>query len=141
VEVYTSLPKGCTFYHPLQVLLNWRIYRYRYHCKLQTTEYELTWYIHNYVWGVVISKDPRAVVGQGMQFTSWAQWKLIKSKKIITNCSCFCSATVLTSKIITKITENHSESSGCANQVDLCKQWNAIWYCYEKAPIPPLPPS
>jgi len=47
----------------------------------------------------------------------------------------------LTSKIITKITENHSESSGCANQVDLCKQWNDIWYCYEKAPIPPLPPS
>jgi len=51
---------------------------------------------------------------------------------------------MLTSKIITEIIENYSELSGCPNscnklfQVDLDKPWNYLWYCYEKAPPPPL---
>ena len=43
-----------------------------------------------------------------------------KAKKIVTNYACFCSATMLTKKITTKIIENHSESSGCANS---CNQF------------------
>jgi len=67
VKVYTSLLKGYTFCHPLQLLLNWRIIQYRYHCKLQTTESELTWNIHNYVCSAVISRDAGAAVGRGIQ--------------------------------------------------------------------------
>jgi len=36
-------------------------------------------------------------------------------KKIVTNYVCFCSSTMLTSKIITEMIENHSELSGCPN--------------------------
>jgi len=63
VEVYMSLPKGCTFCHSLQLLLNWRIIQYRYHCKVQRTESELTWNLHNYVCGSVINRDARAAAG------------------------------------------------------------------------------
>jgi len=38
-----------------------------------------------------------------------------KKQKIVTNYVCFCSATMLTSRLITEIIENHSEVSGCAN--------------------------
>jgi len=36
-------------------------------------------------------------------------------KKNFTNYACFCAATMLTSKIIAEIIENHSEFYGCAN--------------------------
>jgi len=36
-------------------------------------------------------------------------------KKIVTNYVYFCLSTMLTSKIITEIIENHSELSGCPN--------------------------
>jgi len=41
VEVYTNLPKRCTFCQPVQLLLNWRIIQYCYHCGLQKTGSEL----------------------------------------------------------------------------------------------------
>ena len=40
VELYSSLPKGCTFCHPLQHLLNRVLLQYRYCCELQITESE-----------------------------------------------------------------------------------------------------
>jgi len=39
----------------------------------------------------------------------------LQKQKIITNCVCFCSSTMLTSKMIAEIIENHSEFSGCPN--------------------------
>jgi len=36
-------------------------------------------------------------------------------KKIVINYVCFCSSTMLTSKIITEFIENHTEFSGCRN--------------------------
>ena len=39
----------------------------------------------------------------------------VQKKKIVTNYVCFCSPTMLTSKILTKFTENHSAFSGCSN--------------------------
>jgi len=41
VELYSSLRKGCTFCHPLQLFLNWGIIQYHYYCELQTTDSEL----------------------------------------------------------------------------------------------------
>jgi len=38
-----------------------------------------------------------------------------KTKNIVTSCASFCSVTILTSKIITEMIENHSELSGWAN--------------------------
>jgi len=38
--------------------------------------------------------------------------KTYKTQKIIANYACFCSAAMLTSRIITEIIENHSEFSG-----------------------------
>jgi len=68
-----------------------------------------------------------------------------KQTKSFTNYACFCSATMLTSKIITEIIEKHSEFSVWVNscnklfKVDLDKSRNYLWYCYQKAP-PPLSP-
>jgi len=48
---------------------------------------------------------------------------------------------MLTSKLVTEIIENHSEFYVCAVnffQVDLDKSWNYVWYCYARAPVPPL---
>ena len=65
-----------------------------------------------------------------------------KKQKIVAKYVCFCSSTMLTSKIITEITENFSELSGDPNsciylfQVDLDKPWNYLWYCCDKAPPP-----
>jgi len=57
-----------------------------------------------------------------------------------------CSATMLTSKIITEILENFWNFV-CARitamnlfQVDLDKSWNYLWYCYVRALVPPFPP-
>jgi len=33
--------KGCTYFHPLQLLLDWGIIQYHYYCELQTTESEM----------------------------------------------------------------------------------------------------
>ena len=55
-----------------------------------------------------------AAVGQGEQENILGQWKLMKNKKIVTNDVCFCSSTMLTSRIITEIIENHSELFGCS---------------------------
>jgi len=53
-----------------------------------------------------------AGVGQGEQENILGQRKLMKNKKIVTNSVCFCSSSMLTSKIITEVIENHSEFSG-----------------------------
>jgi len=44
----------------------------------------------------------------------------MKNKKIVTNNVCFCSSTMLTSKIITEIIENHSEFSGYSESCNDC---------------------
>ena len=72
-------------------------------------------------------RDAGAAVRQGEQQKSWGQWKFFKNKKIVAKYVCFCSSTMLTSKIITEIIENYSELSGGPNgctylfQVDLDK--------------------
>jgi len=38
----------------------------------------------------------------------------MKNKKLVTNNVCFCSSTMLTSKIVTEIIEKRSEFSGCS---------------------------
>ena len=54
----------------------------------------------------------------------------MKNKQIVTNNVCFCSSTMLTSKIITEIIENHSEISGCSKKLQwLC--FNSILVNYE----------
>jgi len=50
----------------------------------------------------------------------------MKIKKIVTNYLCYCSATMLASKITTEIIENHSEVYVCANTCKKfvsCRSW------------------
>ena len=47
VELYTNLPQRCTFCHPLQILLNWRIFTQLYP--------KWTWTINKYDCGSLIS--------------------------------------------------------------------------------------
>ena len=56
-----------------------------------------------------------------------------KNKKIVTKYVCFCSSTTLTSKIIKKFIENHSEFSECLNS---CNKFvsNQSWYAM-KVPV------
>jgi len=46
-----------------------------------------------------------------------------KKQKIVTNCACFCSLTILTSKII----ENYCEVSGCANSCNKFVWIRSLW--------------
>jgi len=69
-----------------------------------------------------------------------------KNKKNSNNYAYFCSATLLTSKIITEIIENHYQFSGWRVaaiklfHVDLDKPWNYLRCCHKKAPPLPLLP-
>jgi len=47
-----------------------------------------------------------------------------KQQKIVTNNACFCSATMLTSKIIPEITENHTEDCGCTESCNKFVQFD-----------------
>jgi len=47
--------------------------------------------------------------------------KTLNNKKIVSNNACFCSVTLLTSKFIIEIIENHSEVSGCAKSCNMNK--------------------
>jgi len=60
---------------------------------------------------MVLPKDAGTAVGQGGGSKSVKGNK----QKIVTDYACFCSATMLTSKKIPEIIENHSEVLGCAN--------------------------
>jgi len=62
-----------------------------------------------------IFRDAGAAVGQGSSNKSWGQWKFFKNKKKRYKLCLFLLSTMLTSKIITKMLENHSEFSGCPN--------------------------
>jgi len=62
-----------------------------------------------------IFRDPGAAVGQGGAIKQLRSMETYKNKKIVTNYVCFCSSTMLTSKIITEIIEKHSKFSGCPN--------------------------
>jgi len=55
-----------------------------------------------------------AVVGRG-SVKALREMQTYKKQKIIHQDVCFCSATMLTSKIITESVENHSECCGCVN--------------------------
>ena len=61
-----------------------------------------------------IFRDAGAAVGQGSSNRVEGNGNLSKTKKRYKVCL-FLLSTILTSKIITKITENHSKFSGCAN--------------------------
>jgi len=54
VELYTSLPQRCTFYHSLQILMNWRINAV---IMVNSTQVSLKWIwiINNYVCSSLIS--------------------------------------------------------------------------------------
>ena len=56
-------------------------------------------------------RDAGAAVGQRGAAKELRARETYKKQKIVTNCACFCSLTILTSKII----ENYCEVSGCAN--------------------------
>jgi len=60
-----------------------------------------------------------AAVGQG-SVKALREVQTYKKQKIIHQYVCFCSATMLTSKIITESVENHSECCGCVNS---CKKF------------------
>jgi len=50
VELCTNLPQRCTFYHPLQILLNWRI-NVIIIVNYTQVSLKLIWIINNYVCG------------------------------------------------------------------------------------------
>jgi len=47
-----------------------------------------------------------------------------KRKENVTNCAFFCSATMLTSKVLPENIENQSEVSGCANSCNTFFQFD-----------------
>jgi len=47
-----------------------------------------------------------------------------KRKENVTNCAFFCSATMLTSKVLPENIENQSEVSGCANSCNVFFQFD-----------------
>ena len=57
--------------------------------------------------------------------------KTYENKKIVTNCACYCSTTMLTSKIIKETVDN-------LFQFDLDKSSNCLWCCHEKDTLLPL---
>jgi len=61
---------------------------------------------------IILPRDAGTTVGQGGVKEFRAMQTL---QKPVTNCACFRSSTMLTSKIIAEIIENHSEVYGCAN--------------------------
>ena len=69
-----------------------------------------------------------------------------KKHKILHQYVCFCSVTMLTSKIITESVENHSECCGYVSSCNKfvstssCLPWNSLWYCDEKLAPSPSPP-
>jgi len=54
-----------------------------------------------------------------------------KKQKILHQYVCFCSARMLTSKIITESVENHSECCGCVNS---CNKLVSTRSCYHEIP-------
>jgi len=65
---------------------------------------------------MIYTGDAGTTTGQTVSKRFEAMEAYNKTKKFVINCACFCSATVLTSKIILEIIVNHSEVSGCANR-------------------------
>jgi len=69
---------------------------------------------------VRIQSNPRPVQTKNPSGTAARQWeakelRAMKPLKTAINIAFFCSATILTSKILREIIENYSEDSGCAN--------------------------
>jgi len=56
----------------------------------------------------VVHRDAGAEMGQGASKAVERNGNLQVTKQIVANYFCFCSATMLTSTIITEIIENHS---------------------------------
>jgi len=85
------------------------------------------------------------VQGAGKELRAMETYKRQKNRY---RYNCFCSATILTSKIIKEFIESILNFLGgeklqyiCFNfQFDFDKPWSYPWYCYEKAPLPPLAP-
>jgi len=68
--------------------------------------------MYNY-WGT--DRDAGVAVGARGSKKVEGNAELTKNNKFVTNYVCFCSLTMLTSKIITEIIENHTEFSVCVN--------------------------
>jgi len=66
-----------------------------------------------------------AAVGQG-SVKVLREIQTYKKQKIIHQYVCFCSATLLTAKIITESVENHSECCGCVNS---CNKFVSTRFC------------
>ena len=82
----------------------------------------LTKFVHT----TCIFRDAVAAVGQGGAKKQLRSMETYKNKKIVTKYVCFCSSTMLTSKIITEIIEKHSKFSGCPNSCNsfvLSRSW------------------
>jgi len=88
---------------------------------------------------VKLDKTQVAAVGQ-LSAKVLREMQIYKKHKIPHQYVCFCSATMLTSKIITERVENPSECCGCVNSCNKfvstrsCqpRNWNSLWYCDEK---------
>jgi len=86
-----------------------------------------------------------AAVGQG-SVKVLREMLTDKKQKMLLQYVCSCSATMLTSKIITESVENHSECRECVNSRNKlvstrsCSPWNSLWYYNEKLAPPSLPP-
>jgi len=96
--------------------------------------------------GELTTGTPEQRQGKGAA-KSWGQWKYKRQKHRYQH-ACFCLATMLTSKIIAEIIEKKNILNFLGARIaainllqcDLDKPWHYLWYSYEKAPLPPLPP-
>jgi len=61
-----------------------------------------------------MGRGAKVAVVQGEAEKQLRAMETCKKQKSVANYASFCSATMLTSKMIKKIIENHSEFSGCA---------------------------
>jgi len=74
---------------------------------------------------VILDKTQVAAVGQE-SLKVLGEMQIYKKHKIIHQYVCFCSATMLTSKIITECVENHSGCCGCVN---ICNKFVSTRSC------------
>jgi len=87
-----------------------------------TSQYDIIFTFANnvltkFVDTLCIFSDDGAVAGRAVK--QFRAMETCKKQKIVTNHVCFCSSTMLTSKILTEIIENPSEFSGCPNNCNI----------------------
>jgi len=97
-----------------------------------TSQYDVIFTLANQRFGEVFWHDMH-IQGSRRTCRAGGAVKELKAmetyKRIATDYICFCSSTLLTSKIITEIIENHSEFSGCPNSCNKCvssRSWGTM---------------